>query len=218
MWGVLLGVFQQGVSDAVEWFYTFRKNPARRRALLGVCSAGALCGYYYYLPQLSITPAHLWLFVPDCPLFITLFVGVLLLCERRIRSGLLDGLVLFGLVKYGVWTLFVMLLYFDVYLSRAAPLELGLFVAHIGMVLCAPTLIKGLEKRLFGWHILLLTFAFIGMDVVDYVVGTHPIIPSSELGLVGAFAVGSSLAIGAVLYALCARCCSLVQSNHLNRR
>jgi len=50
-----------------------------------------------------------------------------------VRVGMLDGLVLFGLIKYGAWTLFVMLLYFEVYLSALSSTKLFLFAVERGL-------------------------------------------------------------------------------------
>lgn len=193
--------FQQHPSSTIEWFSSFRRGAARRRLLVGACCIGALYGYWYYIPQLLITPTYLWPFVPDCPLFVSFFVVVLLLCELDVRVKMLDGFVLFGLVKYGAWTLFVMLLYFDVYLSALSSTKLLLFAGHIGMVLCALTLVKGLREGLAQWHPLVFTLGFLVLDVMDYVVGTHPTIPPQHIQLVALFSVCTTLAIGAILYA-----------------
>jgi len=185
----------------IEWFSSFRIKTARRRLLVGACCIGVLYGYWYYVPQLLLTPVHLWPFVPDCPLFVSLFVVVLVLCELDVRVKMLDGFVLFGLVKYGAWTLFVMLLYFDVYFSTLSSTKLFLFAGHVGMILCALTLVRGLREGLARWHLLVLMLCFLVLDVMDYVVGTHPLIPPRHMELVALFSVCTTLAIGAVLYA-----------------
>jgi len=150
---------------------------------------GMFYGYYYYYEQLSASPASLWLFIPDCPLYVMLFTIALLLTLFGFEYKLLSYIAAVGMMKYGVWTLTALLLFSDYFFSRYLWLLSSiLFILHIGMFSEGPLLIP---KKLGRAHLAAGLFWFLANDYFDYfyrylnvwgeyVLGTHPILPSAD--------------------------------------
>lgn len=134
---------------AINFFRRFMESRGWRAFLLLMSIAGALYGYYYYRFQLSSSPLYLWLFIPDCPLFVTIFAYIVWRYGRDgWRRPRLDAFAFFGLVKYGLWTLFVILYYLDIYTARGSgSFQATLFSLHVGMVLLGLALLPILIDR-----------------------------------------------------------------------
>lgn len=132
-------------------------------------------GWVWYGPQLAAAPAWAWPFIPDCPeaaLWATVaFVGL----RYGRRWGWFNAFAAFGCIKYGLWTVAFWLRHW----AEAGlvpgywPLEVMLFVAHIGLtaegVLLATRIGPiGMPVRLAvtGWYALSI--------FVDYGLGFHP--------------------------------------------
>jgi uncharacterized membrane protein YpjA len=147
---------------------------------------GIFYGYYYYAEQLGATPLYLWIFVPDCPLYIMLFTIALMLAILGFESKLFSYIAAVGMMKYGIWTLAALLLYGEYFFSSSAfLLSSFLFMLHIGMTLEGPVLVP---KKLSKWHLSVALLWFLANDYVDYfygfvdnfgryTLGTHPILP-----------------------------------------
>lgn len=192
----------------LDFFAAFKNDRRLFISLLVVTLIGSAFGYYYYQYQFSTTPPYLWLFVPDCPLFTTFFAIVLIGQLMGKESPLFNAFTFAGLLKYGIWTVFVLLLYWNDYLSDGEGLFRGvLMIMHIGMVLLALTLANDLRrdmqmKRIGTGGIYLVGSAFLVFDFFDYVVGTYPLIPTVHLGLVSWFSVGETFVVTALLLML----------------
>lgn len=65
--------------------------------------AGTVYGYYWYIPQLDVTPLIFIPFVPDSPTASLFFVFALIAFLRNKNYPLIEALALITLVKYGVW-------------------------------------------------------------------------------------------------------------------
>lgn len=153
---------------------------------------GTVFGFYYYWAQLMATNPILWVFVPDCPLYTLLFVPAVVLLRVGRLPRVFGGLVAAGLVKYGLWTVFVILYYSEYFLAPASrSLYLVLLFLHVGMAVEAGLVLddglSGLEMWVvLGWLLV--------NDLVDYGLGVHPIIPISGMGVVIGVTVLLSLA------------------------
>ena len=88
-------------------FDLVRENRITALVLIIVNLGGVGYGYYYYYWQLSNSPLYFWPFIPDSPNSILLFVFVLSLSLAGIRSRLLNVIVVVGLIKIGIWTMFI---------------------------------------------------------------------------------------------------------------
>lgn len=146
--------------------------------ILWINILGSLYGYYFYSKQLSETPVSLWLFVPDCPLYTTLFAIVLLLLLSGYRNTLFNLIVSIGLIKYGVWTLFILSSFRDFYFFSSSDIAASaaiLFILHMGQALEGFTFPFGKIKE---WHIAVALGWFLLNDILDYFgPAVHPFIP-----------------------------------------
>ncbi|MEM3555472.1 MAG: DUF1405 domain-containing protein [Candidatus Micrarchaeia archaeon] len=150
---------------------------------------GMLYGYYYYYEQLTSSPLWLWVFIPDCPFYVTVFTLVLILALFGFENKLLSCIGAVGMMKYGVWTLLALLVFHEYFFSESLWLLSSiLFILHIGMFAEGPLLIN---KKLSGKHFLATLIWFLINDYFDYfhgytnllgeyIIGTHPLLPSKE--------------------------------------
>jgi len=139
---------------------------------------GSIYGYYFYSPQLSQTPTALLVFVPDCPLYTTLFALVIILAVLGYRNDLFNFIVSIGLVKYAIWTLFILSSFSGFYFQTSFDITVQaiiLFVLHIGMFLEGLVFPFG---KIRGWHVAAAFGWFLLNDLMDYFGPVlHPFIP-----------------------------------------
>ncbi len=174
--------------------------------LVAVNLGGTLFGFYYYIPQLSETPLHLWPLVPNSPLATIFFASSLLLILREgLESSLglkniLYGLAFIGNVKYGLWTVFVLLYFMPEFMSiHSTPMYLMLILSHIGMFLQAFILLRYIHvDRL---QLIPLTYVLFN-DFMDYSLGIHTELPETQglYSVVAAVAFGLTLTSGFIVY------------------
>lgn len=160
---------------------------------------GFLFGVYYYMPQLDETPQWMWLIVIDCPLQVLLF-SIVLSFEllRRPLPDVLKFLNAVGLVKYGFWTIIVVLVHFNYFFS-INPVVYGMILPmHVGMTLEA-VLLLGLFRPTRS-STLLVVFFFVLNDVSDYVYGTLPRIPETWVHLLFIESLLVSILLPSIIY------------------
>lgn len=134
--------------------------------------AGTLFGFYYYSDQLLSTDPLLWIFVPASPIATLLFAASLYLNANEKRLSLLDALAFISNFKYGLWTVFCLIFYSDIFFTgNSVGLYSFMLLSHLGMAVQAFLLFKW---RNFGFRALLLGFSwYIFNDLIDYSFGTH---------------------------------------------
>jgi uncharacterized membrane protein YpjA len=185
-----------------NFFDIWTKRRSLIALLLLINLAGVAFGIYYYWQQLASAPLWSWPAIPDSPIATALFVAVMaLLLFRKRVPGWLATFAIFALVKTGIWTDFVMIVwpqfffqpsYFWYYLT--------LFILHAGMVLEAVVIVKYADFSPRTVLVALLLFA--AGDFSDYFLGTVPwpipFLPQGPIGLVAleSFAVTIALAAG----------------------
>jgi len=168
--------------------------------LIAINILSFLYGVYYYGDQLAQTNPLLWILVIDCPLQALLFAIVLILTDAEKDPGLLIPFTAAGSLKYGIWTMFVILFQADYFLVGAAALGyIVLFIAHIGQSL-EGLFLSGI-KRISSGAALGILLLYLLNDYSDYVWNTHPLIPDSGLGTVAAVTVALSFLSVAFVYA-----------------
>ena len=170
-----------------------RQNLFKLLLLLNI--AAVLVGFWYYQDQLASTPLHLAIFVPDCPLYVLLAIPILL----GFRNAAYSFLVSIGMLKYGLWTVFVLLFHWSAYSVPAMlPVTVIFIIGHIGMAFEGLVL---LPKEKASLAILLVAIAWLLLnDVSDYFWGTVPPIPSEGMWLVAALTFAASLAFPLLFY------------------
>jgi uncharacterized membrane protein YpjA len=146
--------------------------------LIAINLVGFIFGIYYYMPQLAVTPSYLWLLVIDCPLYVFLFALVLvcLLVRFRLQDVLIFAIFV-GLIKYGLWTVLVILLHSSLFFSVDAAMYCFLLVSHVGMM--AESVVLWGSFRPTVYNTAAVALFFLANDISDYVYGTLPTIPQT---------------------------------------
>ncbi|MCX8175311.1 MAG: DUF1405 domain-containing protein [Candidatus Micrarchaeota archaeon] len=163
--------------------------------LLLFCGFAIFKGAVYYAYQLSLTPPALLLFVPDCPLYVLLALPLIL---RLVRSESYSFFVSAGMVKYGIWTIFVLLFYQEYWEPSQLQTTLLFIAGHICMALLGAALAP--PKRVAFAVVAAVVLWFLLNDYADYWLGTRPLIPDREIGLVRNLTVASSILFPLALY------------------
>ena len=142
--------------------------------------AGTVFGFYYYGQQFAATPVELWPFVPDSPMG-TLFIALALgLWATGRPNEYANAFALFGCIKLGAWTPYVLLAFFPAWDYVGWPMYNFLFWSHCAMVVQAFVLHRIAD---FPVRAVALATAWYTLDlVVDYFywplgVPTHTTIP-----------------------------------------
>jgi uncharacterized membrane protein YpjA len=163
--------------------------------------AGTAFGFYYYAEQFAATPFQLWIFVPDSPLATLAAAAAFFLYLRGRQNSLVETYAFFGNLKYGVWTIFVLIYMQNGFLQyQPLPLYVFLVVSHALMIVQAFVI---LDLSKISWKPLVAVIAwFLLNDFVDYTLGTHSTLPhgvgfSSPVAWV---AVATTLAAGVFVY------------------
>lgn len=143
--------------------------------ILAINAVFGFLGFYWYQNQLPATPASLWLFVPDCPLYAVLMALALGLAVSGRRQEWFETVVFLSLVKYGAWTVTVLALYWADG-GRVTLEGILLFIGHAGMfaegIVYSRQLAFRAKELAFtvGWFFL--------NDYVDYFHQTAPWLPN----------------------------------------
>lgn len=153
------------------------ENKTTCSILILVNVAGSLFGYYYYLDQFKSTPIYLWIFVPDCPLYTSLFALFLAFKYNKFIQAF-SFLIFFGLIKYGLWTVSAIALHSEYFFAVNFHLYVVLFILHGGMAFQSLTLKEYVKKT--SKVVLASTFSWMVInDFFDYYVGTLTYVPTS---------------------------------------
>ncbi|MBU4451209.1 MAG: DUF1405 domain-containing protein [Nanoarchaeota archaeon] len=148
-------------------------------AFFAINFIGFFYGIYYYSYQLSITPAHLWIFTIDSPLPVLLFAAVCaFLFLRKTPPQWLILFAFFGLVKYGVWTDIVIFLFRDVFFAIDALTYSMNVPLHFGMILEGLLLIRLLKPKISD--IVFVGGFYLLNDYMDYFMGNVTLIPAGH--------------------------------------
>ncbi len=161
------------------------KKLASGKALLIIAiinAGGTAFGFYYYRYQLADSEPWLWIFIPDCPLYTLLFIVWYSVRLTGRKNHLFSLITATGLMKYGFWTIFVIALYRDYFLSYNFPLYASLFLLHIGMAVESILILP--EAGTKKWQIFAVLLWFLLNDYADYYLNTYPYIPVSFLDLI----------------------------------
>ena len=155
-----------------------------------------IVGIYYYWDQITATPLYLLIFVPDCPLYVLLAIPLLL---KWVKNDAYSFLVSVGMIKYGLWTVFVLLFHWDVYsLPDYLLVTIIFIIGHLGMALEGAAILP--KKKVAAFAVLLAIGWFLLNDYSDYVVGTVPPIPTDGMAIVAALTVLASILLPVALF------------------
>ncbi len=176
--------------------------------LLGVALvnlAGTAFGFYYYRGMFELFPAKLWIFIPDSPLATLFFALSLLLIYLKKRADAFYLIAMAQSIKYGFWTMFVILYFSDHFLApHHRDYYYLMFALHFGMVI-QPALI--LHKVRITKKELSIAAAWLALnDYFDYLRGTNPLViydfSPEKVMLTGVVTFLAGMLILALLYIL----------------
>ncbi len=159
---------------------------------------GFFAGMVTYYPQLKETPFYLWLVVVDCPVAVFLFAVLCVLLYFRIEVP--DALTFFTsayLIKFGIWTMLVIILYWNYYVWNEV-LGILIFVLHFGMVLEGLILLPKISPNIRN-SVTILSLLLVN-DLFDYFLGTHPVIPPEHIGFLMFESFGASVFITSAIF------------------
>lgn len=163
--------------------------------------AGAAFGFLYYESMFTALPLKYWIFIPDSPLSTLLFsISILLMLIGR-KNNLLSFAACVYVMKYGFWTVFVILFYSDYFLApQNAPFYWLMFVLHLGMVLEPVLILRTIEPK--RGHLFFLLSWFLLNDYVDYWLDITPLsmFSFSSVDVVRNVSVASSIIFTMTIY------------------
>ncbi|MFD1569574.1 DUF1405 domain-containing protein [Halorubrum laminariae] len=106
--------------------------------IVAINLAGTAFGFWYYRFQFRALPTEMWLFIPDSPGATLLIAAALAAWAVGRSSDTLAALAFFGNVKLGLWTPYVLAVFYPQFLANSGPAMYAfLFVSHLGMVVQA---------------------------------------------------------------------------------
>ncbi|MBS4199495.1 DUF1405 domain-containing protein [Bacillus sp. FJAT-49732] len=162
----------------MNFIYTYLADRRFLWLLLIINTAGTLYGYYWYEPQIAVTPTIFIPFVPDSPTASLFFVFVLAAFLLRTNWPLFEALAIITLFKYGIWAVVMN------FLSLAVMGDIGwqgymLICSHAAMAIQG-ILYARFYKMKF-WHVLVAAVWTLHNDVIDYVFMQYPKYPGLEI-------------------------------------
>jgi uncharacterized membrane protein YpjA len=137
------------------------------------------------------SPTMFWIFIADCPIYALLFGLNVLLLIKGTPSKLLSFISIIGNIKYGLWTIFVILV------SPAFPGNALFILSHL--LLISEVV---LFYNLFNFkvkHVILALLWFLANDYLDYVFLLHPPVVDNVLQMVGLFSICCSILVPLVV-------------------
>ncbi len=170
----------------LELFEELKMKKLIRFAILAN-AAGTVYGWYYYHIQLASNPVYTWPVITDSPNSTLLFTIAVILILKGKKSDFISFLASSSLVKYGLWTCFVLLFHRSFFFSQGNRLlYTGIFITHSLMAVEALPLAHTVRRRKV--HLLALAWLLFN-DFCDYGLGLHPYIPSEGIGIVASVTV-----------------------------
>lgn len=184
------------------WFFVF------------VNFGAAFYGFFiYYGNQFLATSPLLWIFVGDCPLAALLFgMAFLTRCgslrlsflqpfsgARKYDLSWLWFLAFVMAMKYGFWTIFVLLAYSGFYFTPGAYILYSILLGSHVFLLFETVLLTGKIKPK-AWFLLPVLGYLLANDISDYLLGTHPPLPEYSLAFMFPATVFMTLAFTFLSY------------------
>lgn len=176
-------------------------HPALFWAAIILNVLGMMFGAFVYADQFALHPAYLSIFVPDCPLYVFLS---LLIIFGIIKNDIFSFIVSIGMVKYGLWTVFVLFFHSSYYFAPDMLAITVIFViGHLGMALEGLALLP--KKPLAISALALASGWFLLNDYSDYFLGTVPSLPPGGLAFIGGITFVSSILFPLAIFTLADR-------------
>ena len=146
------------------WQYTLYQRSWLMMLL--ICNIlGMIYGYIWYGEQLSHTPWHFKIFVPDSPtaiLFLVISISMILIQKQ---NSIIDALAFVTLFKYGIWAV-IMNILFIIEQGDITVNGLILMFSHIIMAVQAIYFYPRFKRSMIGISVAM-TWVFLN-DYIDY--------------------------------------------------
>lgn len=169
------------MKNLIEIFKRILSSKRYVKALIAANILGTLFGFHYYSERLVSNSFFVWPFIPDSPISTLLIAVSLYLYLNGKSSVILESLAFIGNVKYGLWSVLVLLYYFEGFIAvNSWPMYLFLLFSHLGMFLQAFLVPLYSDFNLKSFMVALTWF--LSNDFVDYSLGVHAFIPSENIG------------------------------------
>ncbi|MFA5106530.1 MAG: DUF1405 domain-containing protein [Candidatus Micrarchaeia archaeon] len=172
------------------------KDPGMARKILFIILAVAIAfGFYFYSPFFQYRNPLLWIFLPNSPLAILAALLTIYYFTDNEFARLFSSAYV---AKYGIWTVFVMLLYPANYLnsSIAAESVLLYIIPHIAMIFLALAMMPRKPARA---HLAIALLFFLANDFANYFMGVMTdfpsIIPLGHIDLVRSVSIFLSITL-----------------------
>ncbi|HCZ5589175.1 TPA: DUF1405 domain-containing protein [Staphylococcus aureus] len=134
--------------------------------MLLICNIlGMIYGYIWYGEQLSHTPWHFKIFVPDSPTAILFLVISISLILIRKQNSIIDALAFVTLFKYGIWAV-IMNILFIIEQGDITVNGLVLMFSHSIMAVQAIYFYPRFKRSMIGISVAM-TWVFLN-DYIDY--------------------------------------------------
>lgn len=146
------------------WQYTLYQRSWLMMLL--ICNIlGMIYGYIWYGEQLSHTPWHFKIFVPDSPTAILFLVISISLILIRKQNSIIDALAFVTLFKYGIWAV-IMNILFIIEQGDITVNGLVLMFSHSIMAVQAIYFYPRFKRSMIGISVAM-TWVFLN-DYIDY--------------------------------------------------
>ncbi|RLI79316.1 hypothetical protein DRP05_04440 [Archaeoglobales archaeon] len=142
---------------------------------------GTIYGWYYYESQLLNSPYYLWMFIADCPNSTLFFSVSLFLMINGKKNNFFNFFASANLIKYGIWTCFVLLFHRTYFFAVNFNLYSAMFVTHA--LLIVEGMLLAYATR-FSKYAYLTLLWFLTNDYLDYFANTHPYMPEEGIEVV----------------------------------
>lgn len=172
--------------------------------LIAVNLAATVYGFFWYRDQLAQSPFPAWIIIADSPLSCLYLAVAQIAFLRGRRAALFEGLGYLGMMVYGLWSTFVLLLYAALG-GRLLLIDWLLIIGHVGMFLEGLFFLFGRGTEL--WAVGVATAWFLFDHWLDYGPSRfYPTFPNPELLVsVRNVTVGGTLVLAALMAIVSAR-------------
>lgn len=164
----------------MELIYKVQKKVIHNQFLYWIVAltnlGGGLFGYVWYQNQLQATPWIFWPLTPDCPNAAIIFL-IWFLLPRRDEYHTFRLIAVTGLIKYGIWTVSVIGLYWIDH-SNFRLDQIILFISHVGMLIEGIVFTRGMKINKKG--LIFTTIWLILNDFIDYYFNVYPWLPDYD--------------------------------------
>lgn len=182
-----------------DYLFAVQENilatPVYYWTIITVNIVGVVYGFFWYQAQLAKRPVYLWLFIPDCPGAVLLFLIWIFFVTLKKPANTFRVIAVTALIKYGIWTVAVIGLH---WIDNGVHYweNVMLFISHWGMLLLG---VVFSAKMKISRQALLITATWLVLnDFSDYYLLLHPNLPDESRFL--EICIGTLVLSGGIIF------------------